>query len=93
MSESDKYREEKDFINNAFGLGDLDHDTALEKGHIYYLMRHFAEHNHKAQLKKDMPNDEKLQEWLDFLDGKGITGMAIAVFLVDINMKSKPPTK
>ncbi len=36
------YRKEADFINERYGLGDEDHDTALDRGHIYDLMRQFA---------------------------------------------------
>jgi len=34
-----EYREEADFINSFYGLGDKDHFTALELGHIYQLMK------------------------------------------------------
>ena len=37
-----EFREEADFINALYGLGDLDHDTALDRGHIYELMRKFS---------------------------------------------------
>jgi len=35
------FREEADFINKFYGLGDEDHFTAIELGHIYALMREY----------------------------------------------------
>jgi len=37
-------RNQKDFINERYGLNDLDHDTALESGHIYDLMESYKDH-------------------------------------------------
>ena len=48
----EEYREEADFINERYGLGDLDHETALEIGHIYDLMRNFAEHKGRVAKAK-----------------------------------------
>lgn len=56
-----EYRKEKDFINNHYGLGDLDHDTALEKGHIYGLMQSYAEQYHKQELERKMPSIKKME--------------------------------
>jgi hypothetical protein len=36
-----EFREEADFINNFYGLGDKDHFTALDLGHIYELMKEY----------------------------------------------------
>ena len=47
----EKYRDEADFINELYGLGDEDHDTALDRGHIYESMRKFAI-SQKAELLK-----------------------------------------
>ncbi len=44
----EEFREQADFINNLYGLGDIDHDTALDKGHIYELMKKYAEHQSKV---------------------------------------------
>ena len=38
-----KFREEASFINEIYGLCDDDHDTALERGHIYEAMHKFVE--------------------------------------------------
>ena len=45
-----EYRAEANFINNKYGLSDLDHFTALDPGHIYDLMREFAIHKDKLKL-------------------------------------------
>jgi hypothetical protein len=36
-----EFREEADFINELYGLGDEDHATALDVGHIYEAMRKY----------------------------------------------------
>ena len=36
-----EYRKEADFINRFYGLGDEDHFTAIELGHIYELMKEY----------------------------------------------------
>ena len=36
-----EFRKEADFINKFYGLGDKDHFTAIELGHIYELMREY----------------------------------------------------
>ena len=36
-----EYRREADFINKFYGLGDKDHFTAIELGHIYELMKEY----------------------------------------------------
>ena len=53
----DKFREEVNFINDRYGIGDSDHETALERGHIYDLMRSFAEHKNKKEEEYDMPQE------------------------------------
>lgn len=48
-----EFRQEADFINQHYGLGDEDHDTALDRGHIYDLMRQFALQNDVDQCEDD----------------------------------------
>jgi hypothetical protein len=44
-----KDRGPANFINELYGIGDADHDTALESGHIYHLMREY----HKAKSAEE----------------------------------------
>lgn len=46
-----EYRNEVDFINNLYGLTDLDHITALDIGHFYYAMRHFQSPPPEEEIK------------------------------------------
>lgn len=72
------YRKEADFINERYGLGDEDHDTALDRGHIYDLMRQFALSSVVGQSEqlKAFKNDETV-----VLDG------ALEVKIINIESK------
>ena len=44
-----KDRGPANFINEFYGLGDEDHDTALDSGNIYHLMREY----HQAKSEEE----------------------------------------
>ena len=47
-----EYKAEKDFINNLYGISDIDHVTALGVYHVYDLMKQFAQTVNRERIEQ-----------------------------------------
>ena len=59
-----EFRKEADFINEFYGLGDEDHNTALNIGHWYELLKEYAQREVKEYVNATSANSEYSRELL-----------------------------